>query len=656
MDEALIERFKALEPFSISIINNPWQEGVIDVFEINKTSFDSVIGRLKSIKENGRSEIFVLQGEPGSGKSHLLWRIAKNAEKEFFLFASFNPLVVNRELTYVSILQSVVESLLKKHSELKTKPIDHIIGEIIYSGLVNFDNFKPKVNSIILSAIQEKKHKKLPYVYKEEFAHFPEQDINKLIPVITENAFSELHSNNYIPKRYLRGIISGLINPATLDLTIDLLNGEKLSEDELSKLNLANGFIVDDNIAFELLRSFFILSPFPFLISIDQIEHIDVKLPKEGIIKFFEDVIALSNSSSKVLFLLTVQTQTYQKWETFLPEHLKDRLNNKSTLFSISSEEAAEIIKRRIKASWDKLGVTRDDPFFPFEEGFVKEKIKSMKLKAPRMVINAFNAFLNGEVGEEDSLKSALKDYFAKSLYKRDEMQRETSELILTLLPASCLKTANTYTILYYAGNAYSINNSTRSYYWTTKNLLNFLKKKKIQSAQLIRDEVLKISENTETMKLIKKAGIKLKYYSKDTGKEFIALSKMLKDCESGDLLIERDRLNALAIEKLNNLLEINEAEKEYYSEKTPNKQVEEASSHRNIAHKDEENAKVEKTVEAILNYMKRGKKIINLNTYLEDKSETRLINAVTEELQKIDTVKVMTREDGIVWLSERVS
>jgi hypothetical protein len=652
MDQTLINQFKSIEPFKDSIVRDPWQDGVIDVTEINKASYESVISRLKAIKDRSYSEIFVLQGEPGSGKSHLLWRIARSAEKEFFLFASFNPLVVNKELTYVSILQSVVESLLKKHSELKTKPIDHIIGEIIRSGLEDFDNSSLKVNPIILSEIQKPRYKKLPYVYREEFANFSQEERNKLMPIIVEKALHGLRYNNYLPKKYLRGIIAGLINPQTLEPTIELLNGEKLNSEELKKLDLMDGFIVDDNIAFEILRTLFILSPFPFLISIDQIEHIDSRLPKEQIIRFFENIVTLSSNSFKVLFLLTVQTQTYQKWESFIPTHLKDRLNNKSTLFAIATHEALEIVKRRIKASWDKIGIEQDDPFYPFEEDFVTEKIRSMKLKAPRMVINAFNNFLNGKMPEEDYLTSTFREYLSKFPYKREEMQRETSELILTLLSAKQLKTTNTYTILSCNGNAYSINNSTRSYYWTTRNMLNFLKKRKVGSALLIRDEVLKIRENTETMKIITEKGIKLKYYSKDTGKEFIALSKMLKDCESGDLEIDKDRLANFATEKLKKLMEMEQVNSTHYDNEA--KIINEKQPAVNDENVNANEALAIRVVKKILDDMKNGKKIIHLNRYLEENNSAYLIDQVTVALQSIESLRVNRRDDGIVWLSEK--
>jgi len=83
-EETLKEKFKQLNPYKTPVISDPFTNEIIDVENINKKAFDHIIEELKFVKKSGESKILVLQGEPGSGKSHLLARVYRNAEKERF--------------------------------------------------------------------------------------------------------------------------------------------------------------------------------------------------------------------------------------------------------------------------------------------------------------------------------------------------------------------------------------------------------------------------------------------------------------------------------------------------------------------------------------------------------------------------------------------
>ncbi len=156
MDKEILERFKALGPFKDNIVKTPWDSGVIDAEEVHRESFDRVIRALDFVKSNRSSLIFVLQGEPGSGKSHLLWRIARNAEKKRFLFVNIVPFISVKKFAFSSILESTIESLENKHPDLRSKPIDHIVGWIIKKGIEYrlWDPFRSKLAASIMNGLE----------------------------------------------------------------------------------------------------------------------------------------------------------------------------------------------------------------------------------------------------------------------------------------------------------------------------------------------------------------------------------------------------------------------------------------------------------------------------------------------------------------------
>ena len=69
-------------PFILDRVDSPWQEGVHDVPEINRTAFQSCLKSIEEVHLGNQSRGLVLHGEPGAGKTHLLQRLRLYTQKE----------------------------------------------------------------------------------------------------------------------------------------------------------------------------------------------------------------------------------------------------------------------------------------------------------------------------------------------------------------------------------------------------------------------------------------------------------------------------------------------------------------------------------------------------------------------------------------------
>ncbi len=549
MDKKILEKFKALGPFKSSIVKTPWDEDVIDVEKIHKESFDRIIRALDLVKSNRSSLVFVLQGEPGSGKSHLLWRIARNAEKKRFLFVNIIPFISVKKLAFSSILESTVESLEKKHPDLRSKPIDHLVGWTIKKGIELTDRSKFKgMDRFVIDAIPDKN--KLPYVAKTTFETLPLKVQSNLLKIMGKELIKKYPE---FPK-YFFTVMLGLENAEEKSVVLDLLRGEKITGKDLLAVGLPKNFTMDENVAFKILYSLFNFSPFPFILSIDQIETLDRHFSSVEIRKFFENILQIFSHSANVFFLLSVQTQTFKKWERFLPGDIVDRLSERATILPLNIENAKAIVKKRNEYFWKRLSMKQKDPFSPFKETDI-EKLYSGGNKNPRRLIKSVDHLL--ETGsfnvKKDTIQEVIPHYVETSVYSHGLLRKELSDVMLKLFEnGKILKETQTYTILYLNGTGFVVNNSRYSYYSSIKSLAKFISKRKIKHGILLRNEKLKIhSTAIKTFELIRSFSICVVYYNDEKGRLFIALSRLLRDTESKDVEFELTAVKKFIWDKL---------------------------------------------------------------------------------------------------------
>ncbi|BAL80744.1 NB-ARC domain-containing protein [Caldisericum exile] len=651
MDEkrVLIEKFKDLHPFKESVIKDPFGNEIIDVETINKTAFEKVIEELRIVKDSKKPSILVLQGEPGSGKSHLLARIYRHAETERFLFALYNPLVVKIGATYSSLLKSIFDSFERKHSELKAKPINHIRGKIIRIGLQNYTAQEDPKIQVLLREIRKPKKNLLPAVFYEDFKSFPKRVQDRLRKFIPEEVlkYIKVESNFTIGKKYLKAIIEALIDEEKYPILRDLVNEGSLTDKDAQILNLTSGFVVNEDIAFEIIQAIFLVSPFPILLSIDQIEHFDQHLDEKGIINFLEDLYRLVSNTKNVLLLLSAQTAVFRKWNSFLGEHLKDRFSNVASLEGMKAEEGLEIIKKRNTYYFSKLGISMDDSYFPFDKNEILSKIKEHKLKSPRKVIQLADEILEGKKPEEKNLKSEFENILKSLIYNKDEFEEALGELLVTLLGGVNLYPSGKKLVIQVNNISIGINNS-KNYYSTVRKLVSSLKKKGLNRAIFIRDEKMPLRMETKSMELITQNGILIKYYNFEEGKKLMAAQKMLSLTESKDLDFDINEVSNFAKELLIQFLgDLLDTEKFL----TRPKRIE--------SFKEKSLEKTDKIVMEIVSKIKSDFALDKINVarlsgYV-DKKYSYLIPKIVEKLRMMKTIQIKEQQNGEIFITKKI-
>lgn len=632
MDEKVVlQEFKKLQPYKDRVIRDPFGNEIIDVESINKRPFDYIIRALKEVKEHENSSIFVLQGEPGSGKSHLLARIYRNAEKERFLFALYNPLIVRLTSVYSSLLKSLFESLERTHSELKAKPLNHLRGHIIKIGLMNYKKSEYSKDKVIIEGIINPKKEKLPYVYYEQFESLKKDVKEQLRAFISEEVLSYVRreSNHSLGKQFLKAIFKALLDDEDYEILREFILEGNLNESDAKKINIETGLVINEDIAQEILRSIFILSPFPILLSIDQIEHLDNQLQQDEIIKFLSDLDSLISNSKKVLLLLSAQTQVFRKWASFLPEHLKARFSNVATLDPLTHDEALEIIKKRNIYFLNKLGIPTDtitNPFFPFDKETLLKEITAHKLRSPRKLLEFMDAKLEGRTIKPKSVEEEFEKIVEKTTYRKDDMEDQLAELLRILFKGEKIYPRSKKLIIQALDTVFGIDNSKGTYFSTVRKLVSSLKKRGVKKAILVRDKNFPIGPQTKSKKLIDMYNIGLRYYSPVEGKEIIALLKLYSLTESKDIELDLEEVEKFAREKVLNFIKlenVNEPKKRSLEEKA------------------------EEIVSKILKEFSDGKSAITRINKFVDLTDYELVQEVVKRLRSSSSLRVEQMSDG---------
>jgi len=648
--KALAEKFKALSPYKNSIVRTPWDNDVVDVNSIHSRAFEKLTDALDTVKSNRASLIFVLQGEPGSGKSHFLWRIARSAEDKKFLFVNIVPYTYIKRITFYTILQSAVESLEKKHPNLRSRPIDHLIGYALQEGarLINPKALHDTTAASIIGMVRD--NKKMPFVAKSLFSSIPDDKKEVILNVMARKL-----SERYIEyPRYFFTLLLALEDKEKAPLALELMKGETLSENELKKIGLGERFAFGEKGAFDMLCSLIKFSPFPFIISVDQVETLDRHLDAAGIERFFENILSIYNNTNNSLFLLSVQTQTFKKWTKFLSKDILDRLSERTTILPINLKQAKEIVKARNKYYFSKIGASPGDPYFPFTEGEVETLYKKGN-KNPRKLIKALDFLLeSGKITEQkDTVQGSFENYIQNIEYSDSEFRKEFTDLLAKIVPQSnVLKETPTYAILKLGDVGFAVNNSKHSLYSCVSHLSRFTKRRVTKSALLLRNDSLPVRATAKkTNELIKKYKVWVVYYSDEIGRTLIAVSKMLRDAESGDLEIEIKDVEHFAKEKIGEVLP--EVLKVVFAGKVPTgkpaakeKRQKEKSAQDNPAKSNL--GAVEKRIEKILETRKfiSYDKLLKLLNRSADEVDAALFNLASR-----NKVRIISRRYGEKWV-----
>ncbi len=348
--EKYMNKFKnTVNPFGTTRVDNPFQDHV-DLPSIYDNEFkilESIIDDIKYDK-NRQSKGAVVIGEPGSGKTHLIMRLAKKR-------LQFNRLLFvrcpnNSESVLYHIYARILESFIHQVPNTGFRQIEHLLAHSFVK-LISHNQFMTltQKDKDILSSVKNN--------YLGLYEKLGAEGTGKKLAYWEhiEKRTNEWWLNQYGIADYSPKIIKGIIkfcsykDPNKKQLVARWLAADELIEEKLKLIGLDNWNEEMSREAFSLeaisVFSKLSLLDEPLIIVFDQLESLGLEYQTKLLFKFVEAVKEIFTHVPNSLIILNLFPDRWQQFQTLFDGSVVDRVSQyKVYLEPPSKQEIKEIL------------------------------------------------------------------------------------------------------------------------------------------------------------------------------------------------------------------------------------------------------------------------------------------------------------------------
>ena len=368
MTLALKEQLKAQpNPFASSRVDNPFQDHP-DQKQIYQREFDQLKAAIGDISQdkNHQSRGAVVIGEPGSGKTHLMMRLAKELLKVNRLLFIRHP--NNPDAILHHIYSRILESFIEKIPDTGLTQLEHLIAHSFTKLLSTSRHITlTKVDLEIMEAVKESPLKL--YELGSEGT-----DRKRKIWIQIHKRVQEWWTESYGFSGYATQILKGIIgfcsysNSRYKSIVQRWLAGSSVSPEDLELVGLDDwrSDMSQEAFALEAIAVFSKLSLLdePLLIVFDQLESLNLDHNKKLLLNFGESVKEIFTHVPNSLIILNLFPNNWQKFQSEFSPAVIDRISQVQVeLRRPDAETLNQILQMRLQESQIDLSnlFTSDD-------------------------------------------------------------------------------------------------------------------------------------------------------------------------------------------------------------------------------------------------------------------------------------------------------
>lgn len=346
-------------PFSNSRVDNPFQNH-IDLDSLNHQQFAQLETILKDIKNdyNHQTKGTVIIGEAGSGKTHLIMRLAKTHLKSnrlLFVRCPTNPDGVTYHI-YSRILESLMEKVDDRYNQL-----DYLIAK-------SFGNIWKEITiQQRQTAMSERISKIVDNNPLDIFERLEKSNVNIDIWNAIENIFikwinkSFNHLNQFILKAFVKQ--TRYTDKRYKDLIRRYIYLYELEKDELEDLGLPSISNIKnrEELALEAIQvlSHLSLMDEPFIIVFDQLESLGENYARDTLLSFGSALREIFTHIPNSLVILNLFPDRWQYFKDCLDSSVIERVGQSEIILDRPTRQILEdiIIQRAIEYHVDLSNV-----------------------------------------------------------------------------------------------------------------------------------------------------------------------------------------------------------------------------------------------------------------------------------------------------------
>ncbi|MGB3533846.1 MAG: exonuclease [Microcoleaceae cyanobacterium] len=364
-------------PFATSRVDTPFQNHV-DYQELFKDEFERLKSILIDIKNdtNHQSKGAIVIGEPGSGKTHLMMRLAKDLltrNRLLFIRQPNNP-----DTILFHVYSRILESLIQPVPESNRTQLEYLLANSFAEIIKNIEEYstaKILKDDKILEVIQSDNLNLFTELGKEETKTKREywQHIEKRATDWWNRTFS---AAGYAPK-ILKGIIRfcGYTDFNRRQIITQWLALNDLSQEELDKVSLESWGEESsrEEIALAALEVFSKLSLLdePLIIIFDQLEGLGLAHNNRLLRSFGEGIKEIFTHVPNSLIILNLFPDRWEQFKEVFDGSIVDRVSQTQIILS---KPSAETLKQLLNIKAQAADVTLDELFEPQEIQVILEQ------------------------------------------------------------------------------------------------------------------------------------------------------------------------------------------------------------------------------------------------------------------------------------------
>jgi DNA polymerase III epsilon subunit-like protein len=354
---------KQPNPFTSSRVDTPFQHHP-DFADTYHREFQILQTALNNIKldPNHQSKGVVVIGEPGTGKTHLMMRLANERLSSNRLLFIRQP--NNAQSVLYHIYSRILESLVEKAGNLPQ--LDSLIINT-FRKIVSLNDRDVKQKDIeILKALYDLEDKSINALGKEntqrkrEYWQYIEKTIN------------EWWMSNYAPGSFALSIIKGMVKYCSYtdykyrNISTRWLAGNVLTDEEAETVGLPNWGEEISKEAFSLeaisvLGKLSVLDE-PLIIIFDQLEGLGLPHNQEILLNFGEAIKEIFTHVPNSLIILNLFPDRWEKFQTIFDQSIIGRVSQ----YQVSLRQPTEAeVKSILKVKIQTVDITLEQLFLP---------------------------------------------------------------------------------------------------------------------------------------------------------------------------------------------------------------------------------------------------------------------------------------------------
>jgi len=366
--KAMNQTLVSINPFSSSRVDNPFQDH-LDLKSIHQDQFERLKWIITDIKQdkNHQSKGTVVIGEPGSGKTHLMMRLAKELLKINRLLFIRCP--NNRDSVLFHIYSRILESFVERipetgYTQLETLLSHSFVKLISQTGFISLTQKDQEIITILKSNPLE--------IYEKLGAEGSGKKLDYWRHI--EKRTDDWWMSEYGLAGYASQIIKGIIKycsyskPHLKKLVARWLAAEELSNVELEAIGLENWNEEMSKEAFSLeaisVFSKLSLLDEPLIIIFDQLEALGLKHHEQLLFAFGEAIKEIFTHVPNSLVILNLFPDRWEQFKSMFDGAIIDRVSqNQLYLQRPSDQYLTDILKAKIES----VGLSIEKIFSPTE-------------------------------------------------------------------------------------------------------------------------------------------------------------------------------------------------------------------------------------------------------------------------------------------------